>query len=31
VAVARTELTTAPFTAVAADFQAALGKLRGAR
>jgi len=31
VAVARTGLTTAPFTAVAADFQAALGKLRGAR
>ena len=31
VAIARTELATAPFTSVAADFQSALGKLRGAR
>ena len=31
VAIARTDLVNAPFTAVAADFQAALGKLRGAR
>lgn len=31
VAIARTELVTAPFAAIVVDFQAALGKLRGAR